>query len=89
LKEGPYVKVTIRDHGKGIAPEHISKVFDPYFSTKGRSSEKGTGLSLAVALSVVVRHGGFLDIESEVGKGTALYIYVPAVERASRKTQEP
>jgi two-component system, cell cycle sensor histidine kinase and response regulator CckA len=74
LKEGRYVKIAIKDTGCGIPPEHVTKVFDPYFTTK----PKGSGIGLATAYSVVKRHGGVIDVESEVDVGTSVFVYLPA-----------
>ncbi|MCX5807196.1 MAG: PAS domain S-box protein [Proteobacteria bacterium] len=75
--EGRYVKISIKDHGTGIAADDISKVFDPYFSTKEMGSQKGMGLGLAVCYSIVKNHGGFITVESEVGKGSIFGIFLP------------
>ncbi len=74
LKEGKYVKLTIRDTGIGIPEEHLQKIFDPYFSTKSR----GFGLGLATAYSIVKNHDGLITVESELGVGTTFFIYIPA-----------
>jgi len=77
IKEGNYVKITVEDHGIGIPKEHLSRIFDPYFTTK----QKGSGLGLATAYSIIKSHGGFIDVESELGKGSRFYIYIPASEK--------
>src|SRR5271157_2234222 len=74
LKKGRYVKISIKDTGCGIPAEQVTKVFDPYFTTK----PKGSGIGLATAYSVVKRHGGVIDIESEVDVGTSVFVYLPA-----------
>jgi two-component system cell cycle sensor histidine kinase/response regulator CckA len=74
LREGRYVKISVMDTGCGIPPEQVTRVFDPYFTTK----PKGSGIGLATAYSVVKRHGGRIDIESEVGVGTSVFVYLPA-----------
>ncbi len=74
LSPGRCIRITISDRGTGIPRENLSKIFDPYFTTK----KTGNGLGLASTLSIVKRHGGALDVESEVGKGTAFHIYLPA-----------
>lgn len=73
---GEYVKITITDQGIGIPQDHLIKIFDPYFTTK----QKGSGLGLATAYSILKRHGGYLTVESELGRGAAFMVYVPAVE---------
>jgi signal transduction histidine kinase len=55
----------VRDHGCGIAKEHLGKIFDPYFTTK----QKGSGLGLAAAYSIIKKHNGYITVESEFGKG--------------------
>jgi len=74
LQSGRYVKISVEDRGVGIPEEHISKVFDPYFTTK----QKGSGLGLAIAYSIVKSHGGYISVKSEAGVGTTFYVYLPA-----------
>jgi len=82
LKKGDYLRISIRDKGIGIPVEILPKIFDPYFTTKEMGSQKGTGLGLAVSLSIVKKHGGHIDVESGKGKGTTFHIYIPAVKTA-------
>ena len=77
LLAGPYIKTSIRDHGVGIGPDHLHKVFDPYFTTK----QKGSGLGLTVAYSIVDKHNGRMTVESELGHGTTFTMYLPASEK--------
>ncbi len=70
----PYVCISIKDTGKGIPREHLEKIFDPYFTTK----KDGSGLGLAVAFAVVLKHNGLLTVESEVDQGTTFFVYLPA-----------
>jgi PAS domain S-box-containing protein len=74
LKEGDYVKIGFTDQGTGIPKELITKIFDPYFTTKQNSS----GLGLATAYSIVKKHEGEIIVESEVGVGTTVTLYLPA-----------
>ena len=74
LEPGNYVRLTIRDRGTGIAPEHLARIFDPYFTTKST----GSGLGLATAYSIIKKHDGLIRVESEIGVGTAFHIYLPA-----------
>jgi signal transduction histidine kinase len=74
LKEGRYVKISIRDHGQGIPEEHLSKIFDPYFTTK----ESRRGLGLAVSYSIIRNHEGLIRVESRKGQFSAFHILLPA-----------
>jgi PAS domain S-box-containing protein len=74
LLPGPYVKITVTDHGIGIPKEALPKIFDPFFTTK----QKGHGLGLATCYSIVNRHGGCIEVESEPGKGSAFSVFLPA-----------
>jgi PAS domain S-box-containing protein len=76
LPPGKYVKLTIADQGIGIASKYLDKIFDPYFTTK----QKGSGLGLATAYSIIKNHSGYLSVESEVGVGTTFEIYLHALE---------
>ena len=85
LPAGLYLRISFRDHGVGISPDHLPKVFDPYFTTK----HKGSGLGLTVAYSIIDKHNGRLTVESELGHGTAFTIYLPASEKpASQPVDE-
>jgi signal transduction histidine kinase len=70
-----FLEVRISDTGRGIPKEHLGKIFDPFFTTKGVG--KGTGLGLAISYSIVEKHGGLIEVESEVGKGTTFIIKIP------------
>lgn len=74
IMQGKYVKITVADTGVGIPEQHLTKIFDPYFTTK----EGGSGLGLAVVYSVIKKHAGYLSVESKAGIGTMFYIYLPA-----------
>jgi two-component system cell cycle sensor histidine kinase/response regulator CckA len=83
LTPGKYVAVTLTDQGTGIPPEHLEKIFDPYFTTK----QKGSGLGLATVHSIVTQHGGYITVDSHLGRGTAFNLYLPALEGANRVKQ--
>lgn len=83
LDAGQYLKVSIRDHGTGIKKEHLKKIFDPYFTTK----QKGSGLGLAVAHSVIEKHGGRITLDSELGIGTTFAIYLPELQKGDVQKQ--
>jgi PAS domain S-box-containing protein len=74
LVKGVYVKVSIKDTGIGIPKEIIPRIFDPFYTTK----IKGHGLGLATCHSIINRHGGCIDVDSEPGKGSAFHVYLPA-----------
>ncbi len=85
---GPYIELAFHDEGIGIPRENLDKIFSPYFTTK----EGGSGLGLAICYSVVKGHGGHIRVESEPGKGTTFYVYLPAmpygrVEESSQKLE--
>jgi two-component system NtrC family sensor kinase len=72
-QSGGMVEVEFADTGAGIPPEHLSRILDPFFTTK----EKGTGLGLSVVDGLIDRHGGKLDIRSQVGVGTTVIVRLP------------
>jgi PAS domain S-box-containing protein len=74
FKEGKYVKISVKDQCIGVPAEYISKIFDPYFTTK----QEGSGLGLAISYSIIKKHDGYITIESEPGRGTVFYVYLPA-----------
>lgn len=74
LPEGEYIRITVKDQGMGIPHAHLAKIFDPYFSTK----QKGSGLGLATAYSIIKNHGGYMTVASQVGQGTVFHLYLPA-----------
>ncbi|TAJ07390.1 MAG: PAS domain S-box protein [Nitrospirae bacterium] len=84
LPDGRYVKVTIRDQGVGIAPQFLTKIFDPYFTTK----KVGSGLGLSTSFSIVKNHEGHLTVESQLGVGTSFSIYLPASSAGTPAPQE-
>lgn len=75
---GDYVQISVTDNGLGIAREHLSSIFDPYFSTK----QGGNGLGLATSHSIVKNHGGFVTVDSTPGSGTTVHVHLPALQEA-------
>jgi two-component system, cell cycle sensor histidine kinase and response regulator CckA len=73
LPEGSYVRITVKDEGTGIAPEHVDRIFDPYFTTKAG----GSGLGLSSCYSIIRNHGGHIGVESTPGVGTVFTIHLP------------
>ncbi len=79
LEEGKYIMISVQDQGVGIPPENLQRIFDPYFTTK----EKGSGLGLASAYSIIKKHQGHITVTSELGKGTTFTVFLPALEEES------
>jgi two-component system, cell cycle sensor histidine kinase and response regulator CckA len=77
---GSYVTITVADTGTGIPPKLIDLIFDPFFTTKEQG--KGTGLGLSTVLGIIKSHGGFVQVYSEVGKGSQFKVYLPAISDA-------
>ena len=75
LPSGNYIELLFQDHGTGIPPEHLSRIFDPYFSSKST----GTGLGLAISYSIIKTHGGVITVSSELDQGTIFSILLPAI----------
>lgn len=85
LEPGRYVRMEVEDAGCGIEPQNLSRIFDPYFTTK----PNGNGLGLASVHAIVQRHGGHVAVESEAGRGTRFSVYLPAVEPSSAEPSRP
>jgi PAS domain S-box-containing protein len=79
LGQGNYVRIIIKDHGKGIPPENLSRIFDPYFTTKKKKERGGIGLGLAISDSIIKYHNGLISVESIVNSGTSFSIYLAAI----------
>jgi signal transduction histidine kinase/ActR/RegA family two-component response regulator len=84
VKEGEYLKLTVKDSGEGIAEEDMDRIFEPFF-TKKQMGRSGTGLGMAVVWGTVKDHGGYIDVESKLGTGTTFTLYFPM----SRDTINP
>jgi PAS domain S-box-containing protein len=78
LGQGNYVRIIIRDQGVGIPRENLSKIFDPYFTTKKMKEHGGIGLGLAISDSIIKNHNGLISVESVVNYGTTFSIYLAA-----------
>lgn len=81
LKPGKYIRVEIEDSGKGIPCDMLPHIFDPFFTTK----KKGNGLGLSTSYSIILRHGGSLDVESVYGRGSRFWFHLPAILPSERR----
>jgi PAS domain S-box-containing protein len=77
---GSYVRISVSDTGTGLAPGVIEKIFDPFFTTK--PTGKGTGLGLSMVAGIMKSHGGFVQVESELGRGSTFHLYFPGIVEA-------
>ena len=84
MQVGPYVLMTVADTGVGIPPAILDSIFEPFFTTKELG--KGTGLGLSTAVGIIKSHGGFINVYSEVGRGSQFKVYLPA--QAATETLE-
>ena len=82
-----YLMIKVQDSGEGIKPEHRDQVFDPFFTTKGQHD--GTGMGLSVSYGAVQQLGGTITLESELGRGTSFYIYLPLCEQVEKRADDP
>jgi len=82
-RPGRYVCLSVADTGQGIAPEDLDKIYDPFFTTK--EPGKGTGLGLSTVLGIVKSHGGFIQVQSQPGRGTQFQVFLPASQAAETK----
>lgn len=83
---GFFVMIRVTDTGTGISPDVLDKIFDPFFTTKEQG--KGTGLGLSTVLGIVKSHGGFVQVQTEVGRGTTFVVCLPAQEGVQVKPAE-
>ncbi|HXT10803.1 MAG TPA: response regulator [Candidatus Angelobacter sp.] len=84
---GDYVCVSVEDSGTGISPEQIAKLFQPFFTTKGPG--KGTGLGLSTSRNIIKSHGGFIALDSQLGRGTEFVFYLPAANASEGQEAPP
>jgi signal transduction histidine kinase len=80
LVSGAYLHISLSDTGTGMTPDVLSKIFDPYFSTKQKSGQRGMGLSLSLCHTIIMKHGGIITAESEPESGSAFHIWLPLTE---------
>jgi signal transduction histidine kinase len=78
LSPGHFLKISIKDEGKGIAESDKDKIFDPYFTTKTDVNRKGLGLGLSIVHTIINNHRGHIEMDSVMGKGTLVVVLLPA-----------
>ena len=88
IDAGDYVVIAVADNGRGIAREDLPRVFEPFFSKKRLDESSGSGLGLAIVHGVVKEHGGFVDVRSEIGKGTEFLLYFRPAHETITTTEE-
>jgi PAS domain S-box-containing protein len=92
LEPGPYAVLSVRDNGPGIEPAVAARMFEPFYTTKGPG--QGTGLGLSLVHAIVADHGGAIEVETRLGTGTLVHVYLPCapdhvVEAQRREAQTP
>jgi PAS domain S-box-containing protein len=81
---GDYVHISVADSGTGVKPEHLVRIFDPYFTTK----QHGSGLGLTTVYSIIRKHQGHIEVESELGHGTTFHFWLPALREEEPEREE-
>ena len=88
VKEGEYVILTVSDNGRGIAPDDIERIFEPFY-TKKKMGRSGTGLGMAVVWGTVKDHNGYIDVQSSEGRGTVFTLYFPVTREKMPGDEDP
>jgi signal transduction histidine kinase len=85
--ESGFAHIEVADTGQGIAPEHLARIYDPFFTTKG--PKKGTGLGLSITYGIVQEHNAIIEVDSAIGRGTRFRLEFPAIAARSARVTEP
>ncbi|HEY2951592.1 MAG TPA: ATP-binding protein, partial [Verrucomicrobiae bacterium] len=85
-KVGDFVRLVVRDTGEGMPPEVLQRLFEPYFTTK--EVGQGVGLGLSIAYSVITEHGGWMEVDSQLGQGTEFHVFLPRSASAEGRTDK-
>ena len=86
LREGRYIQISVKDQGAGIPDENLSKIFDPYFTTKEMATENDRGLGLAICRAIIKKHEGLITVESGPDKGSTFTVYLPARKKGESES---
>ena len=89
LNKGKYVWFSVSDNGAGIKEENLSKIFDPYFSTKDKQTGSGSGLGLYVTYGIIKAHQGHIEVSSKINEGTRFDVFIPAFEPTALEKHLP
>ena len=87
LPPGDYVQITFSDKGKGIQPEHLDKIFNPYFTTKGMDFNKGRGLGLSICHAIISMHGGQISAYNSSDVGATFSIWLPVSDDITEESR--
>lgn len=88
VPKGDYAVIEIADEGEGMTKEQLGRIFEPFYTRKQRSDRSGSGLGLSVVNGIIKDHAGFIDVDSEVGKGSVFTVYLPLIEPSNAEREE-
>jgi signal transduction histidine kinase len=84
MEKDTHIMIEFKDTGQGISPEHLERIFDPFYTTK--SVGKGTGLGLSIVYGIIKKHGGYVEVKSKVNVGTSFFVHIPAMNAENKNT---